>query len=328
MKRNWLIRFCAVVCVLSVALVSACVWYNRFLDRVLGSITPAVPSEEQNSFTLDPWASLPNQIEWDEEGLPILCDTQDVINILLIGSDARAPGEPSRSDVIMLFSVNRMSKKIVLSSVLRDIYVSMDGHRDNKLNSAYAFGGAEYLCTVLRDNFNLDVRYFVIVDFTAFVDVLDLLGGVDLSVTEAEASAMNELMDHVSDHIPLCDGIVHLNGRQSLAYVRDRSSTMGDFDRTERQRKLLNALFQKLKDNTLTKLLSLTDALLPHVETNIPFTELKAHVGLVAECFDYSFVSCTVPIKGTFSFDTVRGMSVIRVDFKDNICYLYEQIYS
>ena len=332
MKRN-VFRLCfSLLCFLSVGSVILCVGYNLWLDRYLAQISRPNLSEPIANPAED---SLPEMPETDENGLPILSDTKYVFQILLIGTDARAQGEYCRSDAMILLSVNRKTRKIVLCSLLRDLYVPIEGHGDNRLNTAYSFGGAEFLCSVLRTDFNIAVDRYVTVDFSDFAAAVDILGGVDLSVTSEEAAVMNRIIREMNSsmsasvkEIAVRDGNVHLDGMQTLAYVRNRSSRNGDFDRTFRQRTLLTAVFDRLKGASLPELLALSERILPCVTTNISVNELKGYVAEIPEFLHYSVVLTRIPSAGTFSFETVRGMAVILADAEKNVLHLYEEIYA
>ncbi len=273
---------------------------------------------------------LPLQPPTDESGLTVISDTTTVQNFLLIGTDARIPGQSCRSDAMILVSLNRESKKIIACSLLRDMLVTIEGHGKNRLNSAYSFGGVNLLLKTLKDQFNVDISSYVSVDFSSFSQIIDLLGGVEISVSSSEAKVMNELcrqMNSGVSKIPLKDGTYHLNGIQALSYARNRSSIDGDFDRTQRQRNLLNALIKKLKSASVFDLLNLFTAILPNVTTNIPKDQLKSLVSELPEYLNYQPTFMSIPQKGTFSFITYRKMSVIDVDFEANIRYLSDQIY-
>ncbi len=323
----------AICCVLSGLSVALCIGYHLtleyYIEKMQSSETLPHPSETEE-YTPEIFGDLPHPIP-DEKGLPILSDTVSVFHILLIGTDARTPGDPCRSDAILLLSVNRQSRKIVACSLLRDILVTIEGHGENKLNASYSFGGAELLMDTLRHNFNLQIRRYISVDFSAFIRVIDLLGGISLPISADEARFVNRVCREMGDslsRIPEKDGVYQLNGMQALTYARDRSSAKGDLDRTDRQRKLLQAMLDKYKGASLSEFFTLLDAVLPCVSTNISATELKSMITFLPEWMNYQTVLCSVPKGNAFSFDTVRGMSVIRLDPEVNISYLFEQIYT
>ena len=318
-----------VLCLLSALSVSSCVAYHLVLEHSIDRSHPGgdggsiLPQEDLKS-------ELPQTPPKNEDGLTVISDTAAVQNFLLIGTDARTPGEACRSDAMILISLNRASKKIVACSLLRDMLVTIDGHGRNRLNSAYSFGGVDLLLKTLKDQLNLDISSYVSVDFSSFSEIIDLLGGVDLSVSSEEAKVMNEMCAQQNSgvsKIPLKDGVYHLNGTQALAYARNRSSANGDFDRTQRQRNLIEALMKKLKNASALELLQLLYVILPNVTTNISEENFKVLVSGLTEYSHYQRIFTSIPQSGTFSFVTVRGMAVIDVDFPSNIRYLSEQIY-
>ena len=196
----------------------------------------------------------PQAIAADDNGAAEkeLLSDKDVVNILLIGTDARAVDESARSDVMMLVSMNRESKKLVMTSLMRDIYTDIPGYGSNRLNAAYAFGGAELLIETLEADFGIRIDNYAAVDFFDFAGVIDVMGGVDLELTTAEVDFINE-QTYSGEQAQLgvgtgsvylnysSDGWYHLNGSQTLAHCRNRSSAGSDFDRTGRQRAVLYA---------------------------------------------------------------------------------------
>ena len=266
----------------------------------------------------------------NEEGFRLIRDTGAVRNYLLIGVDARSPGEPCRSDAMMLISVNRQKKRIVACSILRDLLVKIPGRGAHRLNSAYAFGGPDLLLETLRKNFNIEVCSYLSVDFAAFSSVIDLLGGVDVTVSEAEISVMNEMCGQAGSgvtKIPLKEGTYRLNGAQALAFVRDRSDASGDFDRTSHQRQVLDAVVRKLRSVSPFELLNLAYEVFPKITSNLSLEEWKDLLVALPDYLKYTTVFTAIPQSGTFSFATVRGMSVIDLDSDANVRFLSEQIY-
>ena len=320
----------SIVCILSALSVSICIAYHLILEYFVDQVHPEHGGGSITVPQKDPDSVLPQNPPKNEDGLTVISDTTSVQNFLLIGTDARTPGQSCRSDVMMLVSLNRQDKKIVACSLLRDMLVTIEGHGQNRLNSAYSFGGIDLLLKTLKDQLNLDVSSYVLVDFFSFSKIIDILGGVDLAVSSEEAKVMNEMCAQQNSgvsKIPLKDGIYHLNGTQALAYSRNRSSANGDFDRTRRQRNLIEALMKKLKTASALELFCLFYEILPNVTTNISEERFQALTSDLAECLNYKTVFTSIPQNGTFSFITLRGMAVIDVDFPANIRYLSEQIY-
>ncbi len=246
--------------------------------------------------------------------------SDQVTNILLIGTDGRTASERGRSDSMILVSINKVSGKIIMTSFLRDTYVDIPGvSKNNRLNAAYSSGGANLLLDTIETNFKIKIDQYVRVNFDSFKDTIDLLGGVEMTVTNAEAG-----------HIPdiSSGGTYILNGEQALAYSRIRKvGSDGDFGRTERQRKVLSVLLEKCKKLSITELTNLLDQILPNLTTNIPKTEIFSHIMSSPTYFGYELVQQQIPCDGSWSYMTVRQMSVLRVDFEKNHEQLKKTIY-
>lgn len=259
-----------------------------------------------------------------------------VINILLIGNDSRQNGEDGRSDAMILLSISSKTKGIYMTSLLRDMYVEIPRHGGNRLNAAYSYGGAELLMETIRQNFGISVNRYVLVNFEAFANLVDSVGGVELELTSEEISYVNGylveynmLLDRPqgTDNMDTSvSGLVHLNGAQALAYSRNRYIGT-DFGRTERQRKVLSAVFGKLPKAVLTNLNGLIDGLLPNLTTNLTKEECFRLSLMAAKLLNYDTVSDNIPQPGTYKNATIRGMSVLEVDFEANSGYLKKKIY-
>lgn len=266
----------------------------------------------------------------DGDGMPVLSPTRDVFHVLLVGVDDPPDTSSCRADAVLLLSVNRKSRKIVLCSILRDLLVSVEGHGQGKLNSAYFYGKEELLRATLRQNFNLEIPYYVTVDFRAFEGVVDALDGVSVPLSPREAAAVNRICREektTSAILPESEGTYRLNGAQALAFARDRGSATGDFDRTRRQRLLLSSLLNERKNASLISLLAAADGILPYISTNLSSEQLRSIVTELPEWMEYTFVPESVPGDGNFSFDTHRGTSVIRIDRRKIITDLHEKLY-
>ncbi|HOO25391.1 MAG TPA: LCP family protein, partial [Clostridiales bacterium] len=199
-----------------------------------------------------------------------LLHDKDVINVLLIGIDARANDVASRSDSMMLFTIDKINKKIKLTSFMRDTWVTLPKNKSYaKLNASCTYGGAEYVIDTIEYNFNVDIDSYALVDFESFMSIVDSLGGVEVEVTKAEAANLrNEFFLNVE-----AGENVHLDGNEALWYCRIRYLD-SDFMRTFRQRKVLTALFNKASKAGIIKLISIANEVLPLVETNLSPSEL------------------------------------------------------
>lgn len=259
-----------------------------------------------------------------------------VVNILLIGNDSRENGEDGRSDAMILLSISNKTGKIYMTSLLRDMYVKIPGHDDNRLNAAYSFGGAELLMETVEQNFDIKVDRYVLVNFEAFANLVDAVGGVDLELSSEEIEYVNGylveynmLLDRPqgTDNMDTSvSGMVHLNGPQALAYSRNRYLGT-DFGRTERQRKVLSAVIGKLPKAVVTHPKALVDGLMPNLTTNLTQGECFQLSLMAGKLLSYDIEQASIPLEGTYQNATHRKMAVLEVDFEANKKYLKENIY-
>ncbi len=261
---------------------------------------------------------------------------EGVTNILLIGNDSRENGEDGRSDAMILLSISNKTKKIYMTSLLRDMYVDIPGHKGNRLNAAYSYGGAELLMETIEQNFDIHISRYVLVNFEAFANLVDAVGGVDLELTSKEVEYVNgylveynillgrpEGTDYFED---LSGGMVHLNGPRALAYCRNRYIGT-DFGRTERQRKVLTEVIHKLPKGMLTNPKELIDGLMPNLTTNLTQAECYQLSLMAPKILTYDIIQNSIPIEDTYKDATIRQMAVLEVDFDANKKFLRENLY-
>ncbi|MCR5417396.1 MAG: LCP family protein [Lachnospiraceae bacterium] len=261
---------------------------------------------------------------------------EGVINVLLIGNDSRQNGEDGRSDAMILVSVNQKEKTIHMTSFLRDMYVTIPGHGQNRLNAAYSYGGATLLCQTLKENFNIEVNRYAIVNFQAFAALVDAVGGVDIDITSEEVEWINAYLNEynmlegreiTTDYLDTSlSGVVHLNGPQALAYCRNRYIGT-DFGRTERQRKVLSAIMKKVPVAMATNSEALMDGIFPYLTTNLTQKEVSSLSLKAGGIAGYENKSLMIPADGTWSNANIDGKAVLQVDFEANKKILKEEIY-
>jgi LCP family protein required for cell wall assembly len=202
-------------------------------------------------------------------------DPKEIINIAFFGVDRRSENEPSRSDSIMIVSIDFAHKKIKMSSIMRDTYVEINNHGNTKINHAYAYGGAQLAIRTLNENFNLDIRNYVTVDFFNLQKIIDAIGGVNIEIKQDEVSLINSNMDEVaaiekkSISKITKPGPQTLNGIQAVAYSRIRYTAGGDFVRTQRQRTVLKAMLTNIQSLGAREFSSVVSQLLPYTETSM-----------------------------------------------------------
>ena len=203
--------------------------------------------------------------------------SNNVLNILIVGIDASG-GVPMQgnSDVMMLASVDKKEGKITLCSFLRDSYTYFETSSGNgyysKLNAAYANGGADCLINAIEYNYKIDVDYFVAVDFEAFEKVIDAIGGINLDVTEREARAMEDYAKITG--VPYGENVL-LSGEHALLFARMRKIYVtGDVQRSQNQRKVINAIIKKSRTLSLGDLNNVVQTLGEYIYTDCPATKI------------------------------------------------------
>lgn len=259
-----------------------------------------------------------------------------VINILLIGSDSRDGSADGRSDAMILLSVSSHSKKIYMTSLLRDMYVDIPGHDGNRLNAAYSFGGPELLMETVEENLDITVNRYMVVNFEAFANLVDAVGGVELELTSEEIELVNGYLNEYNllteqefgtNYMDTSKaGLVHLNGPQALAYTRNRYIGT-DFGRTERQRKVLSEVFKSLPKAVVTNPSELFDGLMPNLTTNLTEWECYRLSLMAPVILTYEMEQGSIPVEGTYQDATIRGMAVLEVDFEANKEYLHRLLF-
>lgn len=222
-----------------------------------------------------------------------------ITNILLLSSDARPGEDVSRSDSIMILTIDNINKKLKVTSLMRDMLVKIDGHGEEKLNHAFAYGGPTKTIETIQNNFGIKLNNYVIVDFNAFVKVIDAINGIEVTVKDYELDELNKyILDgggSEKDLLP-SPGTYNLNGYQALSYARIRKVGNGEYERTERQRAVLQIALEKIKDMSKVKLVSLLNELFPYVKTNIS----------LGNAMDYGFTALNVGKKCNFEIEQFR----------------------
>ena len=260
---------------------------------------------------------------------------KDVFNILLIGTDNRENVAGDRSDSMILVSLNNKTKKIVMTSFMRDSYVSIPGYGNNRLNAAYAYGGASLLIETIETNFKIKINRYAKVGFDSFMELIDIIGGVEIEVSEAERKVINDYVkelnwinnDDLNKDILDNSGLVKLNGKQALCYARIRYVGNADFERTERQRRILTKAFEKMKESSISELNELLNAALPMVTTNLTQGECFSLLLDAPTYLGYDLVSNRVPYDGAWEGVTINQMAVLSLDFEEIIDTLHKDVY-
>lgn len=311
---------CAVLSLILIVMVFATAYVHHLLGK-MGNVSAGnddTLSPEQMATateTMDPTYTGPTVDPGDvtintlpSEQVPTQ-DDEDVINILLVGQD-RKPDEPrQRSDSMILCTFNEKTNTITMTSFMRDTYVYIPGHGKDKMNAAYQWGGFTLINETLAVNFGVHVDANVEVDFGAFKDIIDMLGGVDIELTKGEAEYINTKLK--SNRVS--SGLQRLDGEEALWYARNRSTSTlsgvnNDFGRTERQRRLLSALVTKYKNQDLTTMLNLLEEILPKITTNMTDYEILGYaVDLFPLLAKAEMKTLRIPTDDTYDSQYVSG---------------------
>lgn len=260
----------------------------------------------------------PNDVAWD---FIERIEDDHLINILLVGQDRREGESRQRSDTMILCSINLETGETSLISFLRDLYVQIPGgYSANRLNATYAFGGFDLLDATLTENFGVSIDGNFEVDFTGFKAIIDMLGGIDIELTSAEATYMN-----TRGHSLIVAGFNHLDGAEALTYARIRKID-SDFARTDRQRKVLLAVYELIDNLPIGDLLSLLYNVLPYITTDLTDTEiLSLAYKLLPVVSSISINSYTVPADDCYYNARIQGMAVLVPDLQRIRQYLEEE---
>ena len=252
--------------------------------------------------------------------------SDDVLNILLIGQDSnKATGQRSRSDTMILLSLNKRANTITMTSFMRDLYVQIPGgYSDNRINASYRFGGAPLLDATIEKNFGVVVDGNVEVGFDQFIAIINILGGVDVDLTAAEVKYM-----HNVGCTRVTVGKNHLNGGEALLYCRIRKID-SDHNRTERQRKVLGALAESARNMSASQMLELINQVLPNIYTDLSDSEVVACAtsGLSILSSGGKVQSGKVPQGGQYYGSNIMGMQVMVPNLSACNQYLKSLIYA
>ncbi|TLS51358.1 LytR family transcriptional regulator [Paenibacillus antri] len=242
----------------------------------------------------------------------------DRVNVLLLGGDSRGlkKNEIPRSDTMMIASIDPVTKKAHLFSLLRDTYVRIPGHGSERINTAIVLGGPKLAMRAASELTGLNIQYYVYTDFEGFVHLIDEIGGIDFEVEKD--MRYTSRADGPEYDIDLKAGMQHMDGRTALQYVRFRHDALSDFARTERQRNFMTAVAQKLQTTTsLLRLPRILAAIDPYIESNLSVTEMIKLGALGFEAKANEVAGVQLPPSNLLREESVGGASVLTVDPDD-----------
>ncbi|MDE6150169.1 MAG: LCP family protein [Ruminococcus sp.] len=333
-----------VAVVLILCLIGYCVFhfYYSLFGRYHGERNNGEYIYNDSDYTGDPDTMTPEEAEaalkkqLEGQAAELMKD-KDVMNILLIGEDLRDTEDEERgnTDVMMMISLNKKNKTITMTSFMRDAWVYIDGYGQAKLNAAYWVDGPELLKSTLQDYYGVSIDRYVIVNFNSFIDIIDALDGIDMEVTDEEAEGMKAPMAEQNNILGNKKGTdylskggkLRLNGNQALAFARLRYVGNADYERTERQRRVIAEIIKEAKNLSLVEINSLVKKIFPDVKLDIKESEMAA---LLLNCFDYmnyDIQELRIPADDMFSEQIINGLSVLCPDFTANTRKIIETVY-
>lgn len=250
-----------------------------------------------------------------------------ILNVLLLGTDSQSAGDGGRSDTILLISLDARHKKLKITSLMRDLWVKIPGHSQDRLNAAYAFGGAKLTIDTIKTNFGVKPDRYALVDFDNFSHIVDSIGGIDINLTSSEASYINKNSGDKS--VLKGSGKMHLNGRQALTHSRNRDSIGSDYDRTERQRNVIMAIFDKAKILNLAQITKLISTIAPMVTTNFKSSEIARLASNALTYLKFSVEQFRIPTDDNVKHQTIDHKMVLVVNDvqkakRDMLQFIYE----
>ena len=276
----------------------------------------------------------------DESSLSInTLPNTEIVNIALLGIDGREGVEGDRTDTIMIASVDLNKGDVHVTSIMRDLYVripagSNNGESFDKINAAYAYGGPQQSIQTINENFDMNISDYVVVDFNCLVDTVDALGGIDIDVktddvvywTNQAIRDVNEKTGHNDPNLATT-GMQKLTGVQALAYCRNRYSD-DDYKRTERQREVVQAMFDKAVSADIMTTLNIINKVYPYIQTSVSLNEITKYASAYMALKDRTYTNGRVPFDGYNTGTNIDGTSyVVPVTLEDNAVLLHKLIY-
>lgn len=301
--------------------------------KLVGDTVSAADISNNVDFVQQEGAPIENQ-----EDITVMTKQEDDVtyrNIVLFGVDSRDRQllAGTRSDTMMIASINQQTKEVKLVSVYRDSFFNIGDDVYNKANAAYAFGGPSRAVQMLNDNLDLEITDYVTVGFLGLIETVDGLGGIDINIEEEEIQFLNSYQICMAEELGLDfvpvehAGLQRLNGMQTTAYCRIRYTAGSDFKRTQRQRNVIISILEKSKTLSVFDLNRIVDAVLPEVSTSLSFGEI---LELVATVYQYQIVdNIGIPFAEHLAGANVgsKGSCVIPYDLCENVTKLHEFLF-
>ncbi len=339
-RRGLLIGLCVVLALVLVLMVGLTALMEfGVLGRIGKLETVTRSSEEEQAWLNQTDSHVEDATEMTDMTLdtaPQLLAGENVVNFLLVGQDSRQSGGTGRTDSMILCTFNKTKKTLTMTSFMRDLWVSIPDKYNERLNTAYFLGGFELLNETLETNFGVEIDHNIAIDFFAFAQAVDILGGVDIELNQAEANYLNrwgnwDVDDSTAWTWSLKAGMNHLTGEQALAYSRIRGVSgfygRDDFGRTGRQRAVLTEFVNLAKEMDIDEAISLVYKLIPKISTDMSSNEIIDYVREILPLLkEIEIVNQRIPADDTYTLAMIQSKSVIVADFDANRKLLEEAL--
>lgn len=299
-------------------------------SEVEGTITPEITVTGIPEPTVDPEAT---PIPTIAQSTNAIMQDENIVNILLLGEENIHGASKGRTDAILVASLDKRTGQISLVSFLRDLYVRIPGHSDDRLNASYTYGGAKLIMETIETNFKIKLDGYVLINFSGFEDIIDQLGGLRISLTAQESNYLNttEYISKKSERNTVA-GYQNMTGSQVLGYCRVRyvptaNGLKDDFGRNYRHRIVLEALFEKYKEKNIAELLSVMNNCFSYVTASQSLKEVAADcLQVVMEERNFDIQTLQMPKSGHYSNARIQGKDVITF-YPDNVDIIQEFLY-
>lgn len=275
--------------------------------------------------------SSPDEEEADIE--PIKDDK--VTNILLIGHDLACKNSSS-TESFALFTINKRSKKLITTSFYNNIYLYIPGVGKERLVTAYKLGGTRLLQETLEKNFGIVIDGFIMADYSAYIDIVDLIGGVELDIADQELDPLNRNIREINTQLGYSEdadlinkeGKTVLNGKQALGYSRNWYDDYGKLISHGNQKAVVLSILNKVKDFNIIQMNGFLNEVLPKITTNLSEGKIIEFIIMLPFYFNYKIDYLTLPLNGTEKKLRLNGITVLDFHRKQNISQLRSRLYA
>lgn len=304
-------------------------YFYSLYSNIRNNIYETTPKE--NEIELKNKENIEPKIEHAEEEDSRFQYQKGITNVLFIGLDAREVNETSRSDSMIIATIDENNKKLKFTSIMRDAYVNIPGHGEQKINAAFALGGAQLLLKTLESNLNIKIEKYMVVNFWGFQDIVDGLGGLDITIKDYEVDEINKYIGEVNEKKSpriIKSGLQHLDGQQVLAYTRIRKVGDGSFERNRRQREVMMLLSERILAMNFWQYPSMVSKISNYIKTNIEPMTIINYGYTISKIKPITIEQLQMPVSELCEGGNYKGSWVIIMDKKQNSAILNNFIYN